>query len=137
MRFELVFPWTDWTIKTVVGGRSIDAKIDSGASLTMKLPCSFVYIPFEYAVDTKAKKLKYRFITPYKYLIGTDILNEYDMLVQFNKATIGNNVESVSLELKKHGFSLSTSARKEYAFYQLAPKVEEIEEIPYDVDLPM
>jgi predicted aspartyl protease len=35
MRFELVFPWTDWTIKTVVGGRSIDAKIDSGASLTL------------------------------------------------------------------------------------------------------
>jgi hypothetical protein len=59
------------------------------------------------------------------------------MLVQFNKATIGNNVESVSLELKKHGFSLSTSARKEYAFYQLVPKVEETEEIPYDAALPM
>jgi hypothetical protein len=98
------------------------------------LPCSFVYVPFEYVVGAKDKKLRYRFITKYKYLIGTDILNEYDMSVQFTKATIGNSVKSVQLELTKHGFSLSKSTRKDYSFYQLAPKADEVAENLSDLD---
>jgi hypothetical protein len=35
MTFELVFPWVEWKIKTMVGERSIDAKIDTGAFLTL------------------------------------------------------------------------------------------------------
>jgi hypothetical protein len=177
MTFELVFPWVEWTVITMAGGRSVHAKIDTGSPLTLvgihnaralgistaftskqpcmrysgvsgksdgyafkvscsslpvgdaELPCSFVYIPFEYIVDKKEKKVKYKYITPQKYLIGTDILNGYDVSVKFKKASASNNVESVSLKLTEHGFNLSTATRKEQTFYQLAPKVDEIGEI--------
>jgi hypothetical protein len=35
MRFDLMHPWAAWKIKTVVGRKTVGAKIDSGASLTL------------------------------------------------------------------------------------------------------
>jgi hypothetical protein len=182
MRFDLMHPWTAWKIKTVVGRKTVDAKIDSGASLTLvgidnarelgvdlsftgnqpcvrfsgvseksdgyafkvpcgsiplgneRLRCGFIHIPFEYAVDKAGKKLKYRFVTPNKYLVGTDVLNSYNVSVRFKKAIFGDNVKSVRLKLKKHGLSFPPKpARKEYTFSQLAPKLDEVDEVVFEL----
>jgi hypothetical protein len=98
-----------------------------------ELPCSYVYIPFEYVRNAKEKKLKYKFITSDKYLIGTDILNDYNMSVQFCESSHSNRVESVSLELTKHAFALPPiSTRKEYTFYGLAAMVDDIGEVAFE-----
>jgi hypothetical protein len=95
-----------------------------------ELPCSFVYIPFEYIVDKKKKKLRYKYITPQKYLIGTDILNGYDVSVKFKKDKKDNSVESVELELAGHGLALPIKpAKKDSTFAMYAPKVDEIDDI--------
>jgi hypothetical protein len=95
-----------------------------------ELPCSFVYIPFEYIVDKKEKKLRYKYITPQKYLIGTDILNGYDVSVKFKKDKKDNSVESVELELAGHGLALPIKpAKKDTTFAMYAPKVDEIGDI--------
>jgi hypothetical protein len=182
MQFELIPPWIEWKIKTIVGRKTVDAKIDSGASLTLvgidnaialgidlsftgKQPCvrysgvsekldgyafkvpygplplggerlrsEFIYIPFEYAVDKAGKKLKYRFVTPNKYLVGTDILNNYNVSVRFKRAMFSDNVKSVRLKLKKHGLPFPPMpARKEYTFSQLAPKLDEVDEIVFEL----
>jgi hypothetical protein len=96
----------------------------------VKLPCKFIYIPFEYAVDKSEKKLKYKYITPDKYLVGTDILNDYDICVRFEKAKHGNNVKSVQLELTEHGLALpSKSAKINLTFAMYAPKIDEIDNV--------
>jgi hypothetical protein len=98
-----------------------------------KLPCSFVYVPFEYIVDKKENKLRFRYITHDKFLVGTDILNNYDISVIFNKSLFGNNVESAQLELKTHDLRLpSPKLGKGFTFTSLAPRFEEIEGLIVD-----
>jgi hypothetical protein len=182
MRFELMHPWTAWKIKTVVGENMFDAKVDSGASLTLvgidnarelgvdlsftskqpcvrysgvsekadgyafrvpcgsiplggeRLRCDFIHIPFEYAVDKAGRKLKYRFVTPNKYLVGTDVLNNYSVSVRFKGSLFGDSVKSVKLKLKEHGLSLPMPpVGKGYTFSQLAPKLDEVDEIVFEL----
>jgi len=91
----------------------------------MRLPCEFVYIPFDYVIADG--KVSYKFITPNKYLVGTNILNHYKMSVSFVKDTNANAVKAVKVELVKHGLQLpETDNRTENAFAQLAHKSREV-----------
>jgi hypothetical protein len=54
--------------------------------------------------------------------------------VRFKRAIFGDGVKSVRLKLKKHGLPFPTMpARKEYTFSQLAPKLDEVDEIVFEL----
>ena len=149
MIFKLKRPWTEWIITTKVGKRIFNAKIDTGAFITLigfdiaielgisidfikkqkciryigvvdenkgyafKVPCSSlplgnmnipvseIYIPFAFINASK-----YRFISEDRFLIGTDVLNNYNQKIVFNNKTDDNKVDTVYLELQPHSFIL-------------------------------
>ena len=98
-----------------------------------KLPVSFVYVPYEYAVENiekdgkvVEKKIKYRFVTTDKYLIGTDVIDNYNVQVAFKCALRGKTVTSAQLELTPHGLRLPKRTIRTYSLSKLAPQVDEI-----------
>ena len=92
-----------------------------------QLICPFVYVPFEYVVDEHGKNDKIRFITADKYLIGTDILNHYNMDVSFIKK-ISNKISEVKLTLTAHGLSYDPAImKKDLTFRKLFPQINELE----------
>ena len=184
MLFKLKRPWIEWIIKTEIGNQIFDAKIDTGAFITLigvdvavelgltidlikrnkcvrysgvveeskgyafKVPCTSlplgnmivpiteIYVPFAF-ID----KEKYRFISEDRFLIGTDILNNYNFSIIFDKKPDGYTVDSVSLELLPHSFKLQTRPSPTYTLGQMANTVDElminiddslVQEVPVD-----
>jgi hypothetical protein len=81
-----------------------------------------VYVPFEFCENNT----KYRFISPRKYLIGTDVLNAYNTATTFNKNYLSNEVRSLILNLTPHNLDISGISPKEKHLSQLSVKVEEL-----------
>ena len=169
MLFELKRPWIEWMITTKIGKQTYDAKLDTGAFITLigidvavelgltvdfikkqkcvryigvveeskgfafKVPCtslplgnkiipiSEIYVPFTF-ID----KNKYRFISEDRFLIGTDILNNYNLNIIFNNVTRYNAVNSVCLELRSHGYKLPKRRSPSYTLNQMAKTVNEV-----------
>ena len=86
------------------------------------IPVGHVYVPFEFCENGT----KYRFISPRKYLIGTDVLNLYNSTTTFNKGYLSNEVRSFVLNLTPHNLGISGIAPKEKHLSQLSVKVEEL-----------
>jgi len=174
MLFEVESPWIEWIIKTEIGNQIFDAKMDTGAFITLigvdvatelglnidfikrqkcvrysgvveeskgyafKVPCSSlplgdmtipiseVYVPFTF-ID----KTKYRFISEDRFLIGTDILNNYNINVVFSNKSAGKSVGSLCLELLPHSLSLPKRRSPDYTLGQM---VKTINEIPIHID---
>jgi len=98
-----------------------------------KLPISFVYVPYDYVIeDTEKdgkvieKKVKYRFVTTDKYLIGTDVMDNYNMQIIFNGSSMSKTVTSALLKLTPHGLLLPKRTIRTYALSTLAPQVDEV-----------
>ena len=169
MLFELKNPWIEWKIITKVGKRTFDAKIDTGAFVSLigvdiavelglsidfikkqrciryvgvveeskgyafKVPCtslplgstsipvSEIYIPF-----TFIEKTRYRFISEDRFLIGTDILNNYNLNVVFSNNQVSKDVDSVRLELLPHGLNLPKKRSLDYTLGQMVKTVDEV-----------
>jgi hypothetical protein len=86
------------------------------------VPVSAIYVPFEFLDD----KTKYRFVSKGRFLVGTDILNNYNMSVTFNNELSGLAVISVYLEMTPHHFKLPQSPSQLYTLGQLAKIVDEL-----------
>ena len=91
------------------------------------LSISFIYVPFVTSIKTIESKAErsIKFITPTKYLIGTDVLNNYQMRTSFNKDKNGK-LEAVQFELLQHDCELPASTAKEYTLAQLYAKIDEL-----------
>jgi hypothetical protein len=94
------------------------------------LPTSYIYVPYTYVKEERdvvnPSSLKFKFISEGAYLLGTDILNNYNMRINFNKKIHNTDVMSVQFELIEHGLSIAKSDIKAYTFQTLAPKIEDL-----------
>jgi len=99
-----------------------------------KVPCNFIkiehktvaikyiYVPFEFIEG----KRTYRFVNKTKYLIGTDVLRNYNLSVMFSGERGSGNVNNSVLNLQAHGLSLPPLRDTEYSLSQLVPQIDEI-----------
>jgi len=169
MNFKIIKPWVEWLVDTKVGDKTVEAKIDTGSSLTLigkdmleqlginkgsisnqnyiefkgimgavgqafkvpmtniplgkiTIPVNCVYVPFEFCENDT----QYRFVTTNKYLIGTDVLNHYDIAATFNKSYISNDVRSLFLKLTPHNLGVPIPLPKEKHLSQLSVRAEEL-----------
>jgi len=184
MLFELEKPWIEWIITTKLGKKIFDAKIDTGAYISLigvdiaielglpidfikkqkcvryigvveeskgyafKVPCDSlplgnmeipikeIYVPFAF-ID----KTKYIFISEDRFLVGTDILNNYNLSVKFDNHSGNKAVSSVYLELLPHMLALPKRHSPDYTLNQMVKTVGEVlihlddslvEEVPRD-----
>jgi len=81
-----------------------------------KLPISKIFVPFEFTHEEST----YRFTTTDKYLIGTDVLNNYNCTIIFTGGLTGKVVKSTVLKLDPHGLLIPDVHQKEYTIEQLA-----------------
>jgi hypothetical protein len=111
--------------KSVTGsiGQAFKVKMNCIPLGKVTIPISNVYVPFEFC-ETGTK---YRFVTTSKYLIGTDVLNLYDISASFNKSYISNDVRSFFLNLTPHNLNIPKVSPKEKHLSQLSVKAEELE----------
>ena len=86
-----------------------------------EIPISEIYVPFTF-ID----KTKYRFISEDRFLIGTDILNNYNLNIIFKNVTGDKTVRSVCLELLPHGLKLPKRRSPDYTLSQMAKTVNEV-----------
>ena len=105
-----------------------------------KVPCNFIkiehktisikyiYVPFEFVEG----KRTYRFVNKTKYLIGTDVLRNYNLSVIFKGEPGSSNVIKSVLNLQAHGLSLPPLRDTEYSLSQLIPQIDEITTIEAD-----
>jgi len=107
---------------TGAGGQAFKVPINSIPLGKMTIPISHVYVPFEFCENGT----KYRFVTTSKYLIGTDVLNLYNITSNFNKGYISNDIRSFVLSLTPHNLNVPGLPPKEKHLSQLAVKVEEL-----------
>jgi len=170
MLFELKFPWVEWIIPTNINNQLFNAKIDSGAFITLvgidiavelgltsdfikkqrcikyvgvveelkgyafKVPCSSlplgneaipvseIYVPFTF-VD----KIKYRFVSTDRFLIGTDILNKYNLNVNFNNNATNKEITTAFFEMQPHSLKLPKRRSSDYTLNQLAKTIGEVQ----------
>ena len=90
------------------------------------IPISEIYIPFTFIDRTK-----YRFISEDRFLIGTDILNNYNIDVVFNNETGSNVVNSVCLELLPHNNQLP---KRPYPMYTLGQMANIVDDLLINID---
>ena len=87
----------------------------------MEIPIKEIYVPFTF-ID----KTKFRFISEDRFLVGTDILNNYNINIFFNGKSMNNTVNSVHLELLPHNLTLPKRRSPDYTLSQLANTVGEV-----------
>jgi len=85
------------------------------------IPISEIYVPFTF-ID----KTKYRFISEDRFLVGTDILNNYNLRVAFNDEPACKTADSAHLELLPHGLKLPKRHSPDYTLGQMAKTVGEV-----------
>ena len=172
MLFELKYPWIDWSIRTEIGKLAWDAKIDTGAFISLigvniavklglsvdfiknqncvryigavesskgyafKVPCASlplgdasipiaeIYIPFTFTED----RTRYRFVSTDRFLIGTDILNNYNLNVVFTDDTTSSSAKSAYLELMPHNIKLPKRRTQDYSLANMSRIVDEIQD---------
>jgi len=91
------------------------------------IPTTEICVPFMF-VD----KTRYRFVSEDRFLIGTNILNGYNMNVLFSNEPIGNTVTSAHLELIPHNHIIPQNRSQEYTLSQLAKTIDEVREDVWD-----
>jgi hypothetical protein len=114
--------YIEYTGITGAGGQAFKVKINCIPLGKETIPVSHVYVPFEFCENGT----KYRFISPRKYLIGTDVLNLYNTATTFNKSYLSNEIRSFDLNLTPHNLEISGISPKEKHLSQLSAKVEEL-----------
>ena len=107
---------------TDAAGQAFKVPISSIPLGKMTIPVKYVYVPFEFCENGT----KYRFVTASKYLIGTDVLNLYNIMANFNKGYISNDIRSFVLSLTPHNLDIAGISPKEKHLSQLSVKVEEL-----------
>ena len=90
---------------------------------TLTLPVKYIHIPFEIDVENKTCK----FVTPDKFLIGMDVLIDYNMRISYEN-TLGNeDINNATLELTSHKLTPHQSAAKHYKFQDILNTVGKFE----------
>jgi hypothetical protein len=107
---------------TGAGGQAFKVPISNIPLGETTIPTKYVYVPFEFCENGT----KYRFVTASKYLIGTDVLNFYNITANFNKGYLSNDIRSFVLSLTPHNLNVPKIAPKEKHLSQLSAKVEEL-----------
>jgi hypothetical protein len=87
------------------------------------IPTKEICVPFAF-VDNK----RYRFVSEDRFLIGTNILNDYNMNVIFNSDSSGSSIKTAYLVLAPHKYIVPQNRRQEYTLSQLAKTIDNVHE---------
>jgi len=87
------------------------------------IPSKEVCVPFTF-IDNR----NYSFVTKDRFLIGTNVLNDYNMNTVFNKDSSGSFVKTVHLKLTPHNCMVLQPQSQEYTLIQLANTITEVKE---------
>ena len=71
---------------------------------------------------------RYRFVSEDRFLIGTNILNNYNMNVIFINEPSDASIKTAYLELIPHNYRVPQSRSQEYTLKQLAQSISHVQE---------